>query len=653
MNFSSIKFRIMLIVGIMGAIILFMVFFLSAKGRDLGNQVFNRDADFIENFLVESLTLAMTTYNLLGNEEDIIKAIDTVANLQKGRDATITQLDVFNGEGEFIVGLETDPEKAAAKAAEREAEPEPEPAPADEEAGDGGMDIDLGGFGLGGDTDTKADNPNLKTDYDGDFDPASITEREVEDKATLRHIRVPLLNESMVDTSDGAAVTYDGYVEMTLSKQAFLRDAAANRNESLIYGVIFLLVGVLFGIWVMTRITRSISTMNTVMKDIAEGEGDLTTRINNTSNDELGELAGWFNTFLEKLQNTVRDIIENARILGVSSKELTSVSKIMADSSEAMSSKTNEVAASTGEMSSNIAEVATSAEDATTNVSSVSAAVEQMSATLGQVSETASTVSENTNTIAVALEEMSATINEVTKNTEHAANVSKSAADKASVTQELMIKLGESAESVGKVVQVIDEIAEKTNLLALNASIEAARAGDAGKGFNVVANEVKDLSKQTAEATQNIVEQIAEMQQNTKKSIEAITEITEVINELNSVNLTIAGAVEEQSVTTNEVSQTTADAAGSLEEVSRNVREVSRAANEIAGNASSMASLIQGISATVTSTAQGANQVSGGTRELAESVGEVSDGSQKVAQKADELTELSGKLQELMSQFKV
>jgi methyl-accepting chemotaxis protein len=592
----------MLIVGIMGAILIFMVFFLSYKGKSLSQKVFKADSSFIENFLTESLQSGMSAYDLLQDQSSIEETISTVARLQASQDDwTITQLDVFDNEGAFIVGLLGFEER-----------------PAEE-----------------GDT--------FKRSYSDEF--SKVDTRDEKEFADYTLIQKPLAGD------DGSDAT--GYVEMKLSKKAFLREASKNRRDSLIIGALFLVAGVLFSLWVARQITNSIITMNNVMKDIAEGEGDLTTRITETSKDELGELAGWFNLFLEKLQTTVREIIENASILGVSSEELTTVAQTMAGSSEAMSSKTNEVAQSSAEMSSNINEVASSAEDATTNVNSVSSAVEEMSTTLNQVSQTATVVSENTNTIAVALEEMSATINEVTKNTEHAANVSKTAAEKATITQGLMVKLGESAESVGKVVQVIDEIAEKTNLLALNASIEAARAGDAGKGFNVVANEVKDLSKQTAEATQNIVEQIEEMQQNTQSSIEAITEITEIINELNSVNLTIAGAVEEQSVTTNEVSQTTIDAASSLEEVTGNVTEVSRAANEIAGNSSTMAELIQGISTSATSTAQGANKVSGGSQDLRNAVVEVSDGSQKVAEKAGELSGLAGGLQKLMSQFKV
>ncbi len=586
MNFASIKFRISLIVGVLGLILVIMVGLLSYQGKNLGNTVFAKDTQFLSNFLIESFTLGMQTYDLLEDASAIEATINSVSEMQRDSEETITILNVYDQDGKFVTGLNT--EKG---------------------------------------------NPAFQTVSD-------LEEQDLDDALVVL--------SPLADTG-----TKYGYVEIKFSKMFFLKAAAKNFKNSLLIGLLGLAIGVAISIFVVGQITKSIFNMNTIMKDIAEGEGDLTTRLAATSKDELGELAGWLNLFLDKLQGTVRDIIENANILNESSGELSAVSTAMSSSSENMSNKTNSVTTATEEMTTNINSVAASAEDATENVNSVSSAVEEMSATLNQVSETAAQVSENTNTIAVALEQMSATVNEVTKNTEHAADVSRTAADKAKHAQNLMRKLGESAESVGKVVQAIDEIAEKTNLLALNASIEAARAGEAGKGFNVVANEVKDLSKQTADAIQNIVEQINEMQQNTQASINAIEEITEVINDLNSVNLTIAGAVEEQSVTTNEVSQTTADVASSIEEVSRNVSDVSRAAVNISESAGSMATLIQGISDKATDTAKGANEVASGTSDLSDTVADVSGGSQQVSDKANELTKLATQLQSLMAQFKV
>lgn len=578
----KISTQFIILVAFPTVAIIFLLYYLPKQAQALGQDITAQDTEFISDLLSENLKGGMQVYDLMVDASAVQTTLDNIKTLQEASSKeTITMLNVYDKDGNFVAGLGEAPEEA----------------------------IDL-----------------------------VRTRQEVVSHGAI----------NILDPLDGF-----GFMQLEFSKKFLNDQISEKRKQSIAIGAIFLLITIGLGTWFAYRIIGSIKTMNNIMKDIAEGEGDLTKRINARGRDELGELAGWFDQFLNKLQRTVKDISENAQILNVSAEELTGVSRDMSSSSGQMATQTLGVVKATTEISTTINTVADSSEEANLNVTSVSSAVEEMSATLSQVSETSTQVSENTNTIAVALEQMSATINEVTKNTEHAANVSKTAAEKAAQTQGLMTKLGISAESVGKVVQVIDEIAEKTNLLALNASIEAARAGEAGKGFNVVANEVKDLSKQTADAIQNIVEQINEMQENTQTSINAIKEITEIINELNSVNLTIAGAVEEQSVTTNEVSQTTAEAAASIEQVSQNVREVSRAANEIASNSSSMASLIGNINSSTQGAARNASSVSRNATQLSDAVAVVSDASKKVSEKASDLSELSTELQHLVGQFKV
>jgi methyl-accepting chemotaxis protein len=135
------------------------------------------------------------------------------------------------------------------------------------------------------------------------------------------------------------------------------------------------------------------------------------------------------------------------------------------------------------------------------------------------------------------------------------------------------------------VIKVITSIAEQTNLLALNATIEAARAGEAGKGFAVVANEVKELAKQTGQATEDISDKIATIQHDTKGAIEAIATIGKVINEVNDIANTIASAAEEQTVTTNEMSRNVAEAAKGGNEIVQNITAVAQAAQSAASGA--------------------------------------------------------------------
>ena len=128
-------------------------------------------------------------------------------------------------------------------------------------------------------------------------------------------------------------------------------------------------------------------------------------------------------------------------------------------------------------------------------------------------------------------------------------------------------------------IKVINSIAEQTNLLALNATIEAARAGEAGKGFAVVANEVKELAKQTSEATEDIIRKIAMIQDDTAQAVQAIGQVAGIIRQINESQNAIASAVEEQSAMTGEISRNIAEVAAGSGEIARNITLVANAAD--------------------------------------------------------------------------
>lgn len=223
------------------------------------------------------------------------------------------------------------------------------------------------------------------------------------------------------------------------------------------------------------------------------------------------------------------------------------------------------------------------------------------------VAAAAEEVSHNVQTLATGTEEMSASISEIANNAAESARVAGRAVATAQNTSLIVNKLGESSVEIGKVIKVINSIAEQTNLLALNATIEAARAGDAGRGFAVVANEVKELAKETAQATEEISQKIAAIQEDTQDTVRAIAEIGEVITKINDISSTIASAVEEQTATTNEMT--------------RNVTEASRGSSEIANNITKVAQGAQ-------STTQGAHN----TKDAAEEVTRMVLGLQDIVQ---------------------
>jgi len=210
----------------------------------------------------------------------------------------------------------------------------------------------------------------------------------------------------------------------------------------------------------------------------------------------------------------------------------------------------------------------------------MAANAEETSAQANVVSAAAEQVNRNVQTVATGAEEMTASIREIAKNANEAARVATSAVKVAETTNATVAKLGLSSAEIGKVIKVITSIAQQTNLLALNATIEAARAGEAGKGFAVVANEVKELAKETAKATEDIGQKIEAIQTDTRGAVAAIGQISLIINQINDIQNTIASAVEEQTATTNEISRNVAEAAKGSAEIAQNITGVAQAAKE-------------------------------------------------------------------------
>lgn len=354
------------------------------------------------------------------------------------------------------------------------------------------------------------------------------------------------------------------------------------------------LAGIVVVAWLSIRsIRQPILGTITALRDIAEGEGDLTKRLDANRSDELGEMALWFNKFVERIQEVVRQIASNATTLSSASLELSATATQLSDGAQRSKNQS----------------------------ATVSSAAEEMSINMKNMAGTTIQMSAGMKSVATSIDEMNSTISEIARNAEKSASVAAHAAKLVDVSNDKIGHLGTAADEIGKVIEVIQDIAEQTNLLALNATIEAARAGEAGKGFAVVATEVKELAKQTAAATDDIRRRIELMQGSTGEAIGSIKAISEVIQNVNEVARTIASAVEEQSITTKQISSNVAQTAAAAETVARSVTESATASQEITENIGRVDQVLVQTAAGATQSRQAGERLSSLSHEMQALVG--------------------------------
>ncbi len=394
--------------------------------------------------------------------------------------------------------------------------------------------------------------------------------------------------------------------------------------------------------------------------------GDFSARVSvDSSNNEINAIAIDVNTVIASVKDIVRAIYLQSHSIHASVGELTTARKKLTDEAGATnrlaqsvaeenasmdenlhavgqaasstSENMNAVVTSFGELSDGINTIASAAEQASTNVSTMASAAEEMTSNIAGVNNSLGDVNDSVSTVASAVEEMTSSLNDVRSRCEEASEEAVKATQQTKVNAGIMNQLALSAQEIGKVVDVINAIADQTNMLALNAAIEAAGAGEAGKGFAVVANEVKELARQTADATKMISEKVEEMQVNTGEAASASQAVAATIELINNSTSEITHAVDEQTSTTNEIARSIGNVSHAAEEVTRNSKEleeaaaeVARAATEAAAGTSEIARSSESVAGLSTQLMQRSEEVGAMTNTVRESVEEAGESSRKV-----------------------
>ncbi|MFG0247830.1 MAG: methyl-accepting chemotaxis protein [Phycisphaeraceae bacterium JB051] len=350
-------------------------------------------------------------------------------------------------------------------------------------------------------------------------------------------------------------------------------------------GVAFAVVVALILVIVLIvhTIVKPIRNVVDRLNDIASGEGDLTQRVDESRKDELGHLGVAFNTFISKIQGIIRDVSNVANDVAAASTQMAATSNEMSDGMDEQSRRAMEVASAVEEMSSTVVQVAQMSSGAATTASEAGTQAQQGGNIVAQTVDGINAISTVVNESASAI-----------------------------------FELGKRGEQIGQIINVINDIADQTNLLALNAAIEAARAGEHGRGFAVVADEVRKLAERTTTATKEVAQSIEAIQTETDTAVNRMNEGTQRVEE--GVHLAEKAGV-------------------SLKEIVEGSDKVAQLIQSIAAASEEQSSTSQLIS-------QNVDSINAVTRQSAE-------GAKQAAMAADELSRKSERLQSLVSQFKL
>ncbi len=471
--------------------------------------------------------------------------------------------------------------------------------------------------------------------------------------------------------------------------------------------IILLITGALTQWFLSTTVIRPLVQLETMIESVAQG--DLTARGKAVADDELGRLTLSFNQTLDTICEMIGKIHEANCELKPASMRLQEIARMGADNSLTMNNRACVAENAVREILTRIDGTNHATEETGGNITNIAAAVQEMAATTSTVAMVAEGVSTTVNNVRLAFEGISGNTDRVSQNSgdmsnsveqvvnsvqdinrsignvklkcERSVQITLEANDFAQETSRVISQLSDSTKKINKIVSIINNIASQTNMLALNAAIEAASAGEAGKGFAVVAGEVKELAQRTARATDEIGQQLEEMQNNMSRAVESVGKITQVIVEITDITGTIGNAINEQSATLTQITGNSVAAGERVKSIaeeiitvnanckkaskdaadaSRGVAEIAQSITELSDVTTSIARNVESVSSMMASIVEAGQEILTRSNEISTSTGQVTEISENTSalaadtmKAADGLAETATKLDTSVKVFKV